>query len=178
MIIIHNSEFPPHRQAVIIHNSRRGFTLIELLVSIAVFSIVVSIAVGGFTRALRTERQVAALIAANSNASLVVEQIAREIRTGSNFSCSGVPCTELSFVNARAENVTYRLLDGAIEKRETDGVLFGQITAENINVHYLFFDLFENPAFPPRITIRLGVSAREVGVQGSVTRIQTTVSAR
>ncbi len=65
--------------------NRKGFTLIEMLVAIGIFSIVISIATGGFVSSLRTERQAAALISAQSNASLVLEQMAREIRTSSLF---------------------------------------------------------------------------------------------
>jgi prepilin-type N-terminal cleavage/methylation domain-containing protein len=66
-------------------SNKKGFTLIELLVSIGIFSIVVAIATGGFVNSLRTQRQVSSLISAQSNASLVLEQMAREIRTGYLF---------------------------------------------------------------------------------------------
>jgi prepilin-type N-terminal cleavage/methylation domain-containing protein len=66
-------------------SSQRGFTLIEVLVAIGVFSIVVAIATGGFVNSLRTQRQVASLISTQSNASLVLEQMAREMRTGFLF---------------------------------------------------------------------------------------------
>lgn len=66
-------------------NAKQGFTLLELLVAIAVFSIIVSIAVGGFVNALHTQREVAALIAAESNAGTSLEQIVREVRTGYLF---------------------------------------------------------------------------------------------
>jgi prepilin-type N-terminal cleavage/methylation domain-containing protein len=67
------------------NKSRSGFTLIELLVAIGLFTIIVAIAVGGFTNALRTQRQVSSLIATQSNVSLALEQITREIRTGYLF---------------------------------------------------------------------------------------------
>jgi prepilin-type N-terminal cleavage/methylation domain-containing protein len=63
----------------------KGFTLIEVVVAIAVFSILVAVGVGGFVNALRTQREVTSLIAAQSNASLAIEQMAREIRTGYLF---------------------------------------------------------------------------------------------
>lgn len=65
--------------------SRSGFTLIELLITIGLFTIIVAIAVGGFTNALRTQRQVSSLIATQSNVSLALEQITREMRTGYLF---------------------------------------------------------------------------------------------
>jgi prepilin-type N-terminal cleavage/methylation domain-containing protein len=72
---------------------RSGFTLVELLVAIALFSIVVVIASSGFVSALRTQRQVASLISTQSNMTLVLEQMAREVRTGYLF------CHELSTTN-------------------------------------------------------------------------------
>lgn len=66
-------------------NIKKGFTLIELLVAIALFSIVISIAVGGFVNALHTQREVTSLISTESNAGLALEQVAREVRTGYLF---------------------------------------------------------------------------------------------
>jgi prepilin-type N-terminal cleavage/methylation domain-containing protein len=66
-------------------NNKKGFTLVEVLVAMGIFAIVVAIATGGFVSSLRTQRQVASLISAQSNASLVLEQIAREVRTGFLF---------------------------------------------------------------------------------------------
>jgi prepilin-type N-terminal cleavage/methylation domain-containing protein len=67
------------------NNSPKGFTLVEMLVAMGIFTIVVAIAIGGFINSLRTQRQVASLISAQSNASLVIEQMAREMRTGFLF---------------------------------------------------------------------------------------------
>lgn len=64
---------------------KKGFTLIELIVTVALFAIIITIAVGGFTNAIRTQRQVSALISAQSNVSLALEQMSREIRTGYLF---------------------------------------------------------------------------------------------
>lgn len=66
-------------------NNSQGFTLVEILVAMGVFTIVIAIATAGFVNSLRTQRQVASLISAQSNASLVLEQMAREIRTGFLF---------------------------------------------------------------------------------------------
>jgi prepilin-type N-terminal cleavage/methylation domain-containing protein len=66
-------------------NMKKGFTLIEMLVTVGLFAIIVTIAVGAFVNAERTERQVSSLIAAQSNVSLAVEQMSRNIRTGYLF---------------------------------------------------------------------------------------------
>lgn len=173
------------RDTATTRSSRAGFTFVELLVAIALFSIVVSIAVGGFVQALRTQRRVIALISANSNASLAIEQMAREIRTGTGFACVGAvnTCEEMKFTNADNQEVTYRRSElsgpasGGILERGIAGS-FDRMTAENIDITYLSFTLLTSASYPERITIALGVSVKTPGIEGGVTNIQTTVSAR
>ncbi len=160
---------------------KRGFTLVELLVSIGLFAVITSIAVGGFVSILRSERQAAGLLAANSNVSLSIEQMAREMRTGYNF-CTVRSCllSELNFRNARGEDITYRLQGGAIERQVNSGP-FQKITADNVDVKYLKFYLQgrePGDGEQPRITIALGVASKEVGLGGNIANLQTTVSAR
>lgn len=171
--------------------SIRGFALVDLLVSIGIFSAVASIATGGFVTAMRTQRQAAALIAANTNVALALEQIAREIRTGFLFcrpgttDCPNYP-NEIDFVNAKGEQVDYRLAaDGTIEKGVTDPVtgakIFSKVTGSNAKIEYLNFVVSGNlggDGLQPRITISVGVSAKALGVSGNVINLQTTVSAR
>lgn len=65
--------------------NKKGFTLIELLITVGLFAVIVTIAVGGFTNAIHTQREVSSLIASESNVSLALEQMARQIRTGYLF---------------------------------------------------------------------------------------------
>ncbi len=164
-----------------------AFTLIELLVAIGLFSVVTSIAVGGFANALRSQRQTAGLLAANSNVSLVIEQMTRELRTGYDF-CTTIACplrTELRFTNARGEKVAYQLANGAIERQAIPAgggaAPFERITGDNVTVAHLEFYLsgnLPNDGAQPRITIGVGVSSKEHGVSGNVVNLQTTVSPR
>jgi prepilin-type N-terminal cleavage/methylation domain-containing protein len=64
---------------------KKGFTLVEMLVTVGLFTIIITIAVGGFTNAIRTQQQVSSLISAQSNVSLALEQMSREVRTGYLF---------------------------------------------------------------------------------------------
>lgn len=145
--------------------------MIELLVAVALFVIVISIASGTFVQALRTQREVLALMAANDNASLALEQMVREIRTGSVFSTTG---SSLSFNNYLNKPVTYDLSGEKIQRN-------GQtITASNVAVTYLNFTLFGGePADgqSTRVLINLGVSSKG-NLQGFVTPLQTSVSSR
>jgi prepilin-type N-terminal cleavage/methylation domain-containing protein len=164
---------------------RGGFTLLELLVSLGIFSTILLVAVGGFVKALRTERQLSQFAAVNGNISLTLEQIAREIRTGVDFCTNGSICPSpdvLSFVNARGETVTYCLDDKAIKRIVGSGpCAAGQkITANNIDILNLEFVLLGNFArdgFPPRVTILVGAAPKDASVN-YVVNLQTTVSSR
>ena len=177
---------------------KKGFTLIELLVAIALFAIIISIAVGGFVDALRTQRQVSFLLATQSNVSLALEQMAREIRTGylfchdaaspPNMTCSctvasGVwTCSNLDFYNANSQDVQYRLTGGSLEKGISNAN-YQSITGDNVSVKYLTFVIFgntEGDQWNPRITITLGVapSSSDPGISNDVLNLQTSISAR
>lgn len=162
--------------------TRKGFTIVELLVAISLFVIAVSVAVGGFVRALRTQRQLISLISANSNASLAIEQMAREMRTGSGFQCVNgtLDCTILSFTNANGEKVTYSEdeLSQTLARTVGNGPP-NPLTAANVRIVGLGFHIFQSAGnFPPRLTVTLGVGVKDAELQGNITNIQTTVSSR
>lgn len=158
-----------------------GFTVVELLVAMAVFASLITISSGVFIRSLRTQRVIVALIAANSNAGLAMEQMMREIRTGSGFSTNQ---SSLTFTNAKGQMVIYRWNDTptvrAIE-RSTDNINFKKITASNVKVYNLRFELFKgSPAdpYPVRVTLVMQIGATNNISDNPVVNIQTTVSAR
>ncbi len=162
--------------------------------AISIFTIIFTVGVGGFVSAMRTQRQLQALISANSNASLVIEQMSREIRTGLGFLTASPDCgtfplpCELSFTNVKGERVIYRWNRVTEETlRISPNNLSGEpITARNVAVRYLGFSVLgecassnATPSHGPRITMVLGISPRsERGVRDDITRIQTTVSSR
>ena len=152
-------------------NTKNGFTIIELMVAVGLFIIVVGIASTTFVQALRTQRQVVGLMAANDNASLTLDQMAREIRTGREFTSSG---SRLTFTNYQNETVSY-VLDGSTIVRNDKA-----LTASNVVVKYLRFVLTGEQVgdgVSTRVTIFLGVSAHG-RLESIVTRLQTTVSSR
>ena len=168
-------------------NSNVGFTLVELMIAIALFTIIVAIAIGGFTNALRTQRQVSSLIATQSNVSLALEQMTREIRTGYLF-CHDVDvntlngkcgackistppltltwtCNALDYYTADGTHVNYSVASGGLIRTvidDTTGLSTpNSITGDNVNVQKLKFVLFgnlEGDHWTPRITLSIGVS--------------------
>ena len=176
-----------------------GFSLVEFIVAVGLFTIVVSIAVGGFTGALRTQRQAVGLISANSNISLALEQMTREMRTGYDFCANGRTCLlpeEIEFKNAKNEIVRYCFASdgdtGWVERGVGGGACssenFKRITADNVSVEHLKFYVSGNlpaslppPAgdeLQPRITISIGVTSKEKTIAGNPVDLQTTVSPR
>ncbi|MCS6789052.1 MAG: prepilin-type N-terminal cleavage/methylation domain-containing protein [Patescibacteria group bacterium] len=167
---------------IIIKNN--GFTLIELLVAISSFIVIISIAIGGFSSALKSQRQAIFLMNMNNNISLVLEQMSREIRTGFNFisQCQNYPCysNQLSFTNAYGQNVVYKFSNNNIE-RQIGANQSKQIIANNISVQYLRFyidGILQGDNKQPKITILIGISPKDKTTSNIISNIQTTISSR
>jgi len=169
---------------------QKGFLLIELLVAMTLFSTIVAIAVGSFINVVRTQRQVSAISAAESNLGIAMEQMAREIRTGSSF-CTGAnelqcscqinnECSALVFATAEGHNVEYSLnADSGILEKSVDNGTPQDITGGNVKVRYLNFFISQNVSDNyPRVTIAVGISPNEATLSGNVLNMETTVSAR
>ena len=153
---------------------KKGFTIIELMVAMTIFIVVISISSGVFINSLNTQRAVLALMAANDNASLTIEQISREIRTGSQFQTNAIG-DRLDFVSAGGNSVMYQLQNGAIIRNGE------AMTASNVRIDYLLFKLqgeVPDDRKSTRVTINLGVSAMGKGLTGFLTNIQTTIAVR
>ncbi len=166
---------------------KRGFTLVELMVAISVFSVAVTLSTGAFVRAIKTQRILTHLMSVNSNSSLVIEQLAREIRTGYNFSLARTnspDCDDtITFTRSRDNTLTTYRWSGteshSIEKNEGANGLFVSITASNVSVNRLCF--IQNqllPEDPWRITILTTLGPTDVQVAQNVFNLQTTVSSR
>lgn len=66
-----------------------GFTLVEVLVGMSVFLVAATIISSIFVRAVQTQRQANEIMVATSDAGLMLERIAREIRQGYDFQIVG-----------------------------------------------------------------------------------------
>lgn len=171
-----------------------GFTMVELLVAMGIFSVLVTIAVGVFVNTARNQRLLIDLIAVNNNAGGVLEQMAREIRTGYRFCEEQNPASacdtkenKLKFENHRGESVTYAYDETRRAVTRTVGAITSNLTAGEAYISYLSFivaqknqnsDSGDDQCSPWRITIVMGVRPRNVAFEDRVTRLQTTVSSR
>ncbi len=168
--------------------NNQGFTLMELLVSMTVFLIVVTLSSGIFMQTLKSQRTVTRLSEAMNNVTLVLEQIAREARTGFNFPATdddGSDYETLKFQDAFGDFVSYRLLDdsgrGVVGRCvsfneagcDTDSV-FEPLTSPDINVERLQFLVRNDTLHPPLLTVAVDVELDA----GSILTLQTSVSSR
>lgn len=171
-----------------------GFTLVEMMVAIALFSVLIAVAVGGFSRALRAQEEVASLLAAQSNVSLALEQMTREIRTGSGFCPEGqgpcdcnqagndtLSCANLAFLNAEGQEVSYEVQNGELQE-SVAGSSYTPVTGSNVTIPYFNVIIFgtsvDDDHWSPRVTIQLGVTPNDPALLSNVLNLQTTVTAR
>jgi len=154
-----------------------GLTLIEVIVAIGIFGLVISMVFGIFVLAIASQRRIIALRNVEDNVRFTIESMAREIRTGKNFS-SGIG--SLSFTNAKGESVIYRLNNGIVEKSSDGGASYSVVTGSETTVNYLNFYLMgqaPGDGLQPRVTITMG-AASQVGSQSANLKVQTTISGR
>lgn len=72
-------------------NTQIGFSLVEMIVSLALFSIVVTVAVGALLSLIATNQQLQAEQSVMTNLSFALDSMTREIRTGTHYYCAGRP---------------------------------------------------------------------------------------
>lgn len=159
------------------NNKERGLTMIELIVAIGIFSLVIGMTVSIFVLALSSQRRIIALRNVEDNIRFTIEAIAREIKTGKNFSGGG---NSVSFTNAKGEATTYRLNNSIIEKSSDGGVNYSAVTGAEATIDYLNFYLMgqaTGDGLEPRVTITIGVTS-SVGNQTANLKVQTTISER
>ncbi len=182
-----------------------GFTLVELLVAMAVFGILMSLAIGVFVSAMKAQRNLTDLMSVNNNLNLVLEQMSREMRMGyfstaqyeaimANINDPNAPClSSISFTTmqtndrvADGEEVTYAFSDAekAITKNGSP------ITGQNVEVQKACFNVYEykkstNPSSnadyncnPWRVSMTLSVKPKNAKPEVQPTFIETAVSMR
>lgn len=161
-------------------SEKHAFTIVELLVAMSIFTIVIVLVVGIFIQGLRSQRILNHLMAINDNTALVIEQAAREMRTGYGFS-QAAP-NSMDFTNFRGEPTSYifDLETGSISRNNvvltTPEALItdaGFILSQN--------DSDDNPddniCNPWRVSIFMSVHSIDPEIE-QVSKIQTTVTSR
>lgn len=179
----------------------QGFTLIEIMVSVAIFAIVVLIAMGSLVAIVGADKKAQSLNDVINNMNFSVESMVRDLRTGYSYqqSCpsgagdsqvGGNACTSLQFtstISGQADDiVTYYLSGTAIYKSETvNGTTeVAPLTSADIDVTRLDFYIVNNTAptqtqpEQPLVLMILQAQSSAGGGEVSQFNIQTLISQR
>jgi len=164
---------------------KKGFTILETIVALGIFSVIIALTTNGFIRALRTQSQASSFAYVNDNLSTVIEQMTREVRTGSDICFNTTTCpnnSTLSFVNAAGQTVTYCSMNNEIERVVGSKCSVGnEITGSRVYISYLRFIIATNgtgDGYPPRVTILIGARPNDQASSMFNVNMQTTVSSR
>ena len=174
---------------------RRGFTLLEIIVAIGLFTIVAFLTTGSLLILNNAQRKAFFIQTNQDNVRFTLESMAREIRTGVNYTllnpppsqfnanaCSDTPLGAcFGFTNAQKPNqyVVYKLSSSTIQKSVDGGVIFQPITAPEVFINNLRFyiagaSLTDN--FQSRVTIVIQAITPGADPNSSRLDVQTTVN--
>ena len=119
------------------NTSSRGFTLVEMIIAVAIFSVVMLIAVGSLVSIIDANRKAHTQKTVLNNLTATLETISRNIREGSNFTI--VAPDHFTFVDRDGRFVQYRLI-GTSVGRSIDNSAFSSITAPDVFIEQLQFE--------------------------------------
>jgi len=185
----------------------KGFTLVEMLVAIAVFMMVVTVAMSALMSIINANRKAKAIQSIVSNVNFVVESISRDIRMGSKYYCGTTQGVSDCSTGSGYPSVNYISPDGTMRvyynftppvgsvrgylRKCTDTLIgtncssilsnnpyYSQITSPDVNVLSVEFYVVRNGSVQPKVIIIMEGEAGSVKDVKSKFSLQTTASQR
>lgn len=185
---------------------KRGFTLIELMVSVAIFSIVMTIALGALLAMSESDRKAQTLKSVVNNLNFAMDSMSRSIRTGSFYHCGdasvlpyassrdcSTPSNTFAHLTAQFSTVIYKLETsnatlcnqpassvGCITRSLDGGTTFYPITAPEVYITTLSFYVTgaQTQYMQPKVTILMSGTVNVSLTQRSDFNLQTSVTQR
>jgi len=137
-----------------------GFSIIEMIVALGLFTVVVLVSMSALLSLVAANEKVQTRVFFVNNLNLAVEDIARNMRVGTQYHCGPLDSTSftearncstggsvISFIGSQGNQFVYRLTGNTIEKSKDGGNNFVDLTASDINVES--FRFFVNGTEPP-----------------------------
>lgn len=184
----------------------RGFTLVEMMVAVAIFAIVMTVALGALLSMAESDRKAQTLKSVINNLNFSLDSMSRSIRTGQAYhcdatqgtlsagrDCSDTPANSLAYQPALGGTVIYRLETssatlcgqppsrvGCITRSTDGGVSYGAITSSEVYINGLNFYVTgaESASVQPKVTILISGVVTVSGAQSSPFSLQTSVTQR
>ena len=172
------------------YKRQKGFTLIEMMVSLALFGVVVAIALGALTFLFNTNSRARSIGTVINNLNYSVDTMSRVIRFATNYHCGSVtPLTtpnscsggSTSFAVSTSSNPVLFRWNGTnrIELSYDNGSMYIPVTSPDITINYAQFYVFNTTVGDvnqPYVLINIrGYAGNKPSVQSSFD-IQTVVS--
>ena len=110
-----------------------GFTLVEMLVAVALFAVVMTIAVGALMSVVGASRRAQASQAIIDNLDFALEDMSRVIRTGTTYYCGtgspiGAGATLAGTSDNGGNNCDYVAVEGSLKKNASGVIIQGDST--------------------------------------------------
>ena len=175
-------------------NKSKAFTLIEMLVAVTVFTLVIGSTTGLFISAIRSQAKALAAQKLLDETSFVMEYTSRFLRMARKELAAPTACLSSSGLNYETNLAGDRIifinsqdvcqefyLDAGRLKEDRNGVFFGELTSNKLEITSLQFNLSGATQPPteylqPRVTISMTI--RKAGATKPEIKIQTTISQR
>ncbi|MGB8815633.1 MAG: type II secretion system protein [Minisyncoccia bacterium] len=187
-------------------NFKKGFTLVEMLVAIAVFMMVVTVAMSALMSIINANRKARAIQSVVSNVNFVVESISRDIRMGSGYYCGTVQDGTDCSTGIGSQSINYLSPDGITKvyyyftppTESEKGFLskctltedscdvsgntlpagYARITSPDTNILSLKFYVVKGSDVQPKVIIMMEGQAGGLTDTKSTFNLQTTASQR
>lgn len=156
-------------------NNKRGLTLVELIIAIGLFSLVITIAVGLFTRAISSQRRGIAIQNAQDNGRYLLGMMSKEIRMSNQILTPNGWTDEIELNHPTHGDVTYSFDNNKILR---NGEV---INAEEVVVDGDFHIQGSGGGDDqqPRVSLIMNVSTTgQKQEEATVINLQTTLSLR
>ncbi len=164
---------------------QHGFSLVEIMVSVGIFAFVVTAGLGAVLGIVDANQKAQSLNSVMSNLNTALEDMARNIRTGSNYTATGAACgsgaTGIQFTPQSGTGSVIYQLNSTTHRLEVntsaDPVgIFTPITAPEVSIDSLCFYFYGNGQPKAVLTMKGHVQARTTSA--TTFYLQTTMSQR
>ncbi len=170
-----------------INNFTKGFTLIEIIISLAIFTMVMIVALGAFLKIVDVNKRAQSIEMAVNSLTFAVEAMSRELRIGKSYEVSNtgdqvtfigrydtaVPPQPIYYAYRFSGNKIQRAVRVSVKPANTD---FSDLTAINLKITSLVFDL--KVGIVPMVRIYTSGEVQSVDKAKTTFDVQTAISQR